>query len=59
MLACAWRIVILASGAREIEQSDRDNYAFACKMNISTAEHAAAKRYAWDLFYDIYGRTPE
>jgi hypothetical protein len=58
IMSCAWRIVIMASGARELEKSDRDNYLMACAASLSSADLAAAKKSAWDLFYAIYGRTP-
>lgn len=59
VMSCAWRIVILASGAKDIEKSDHDNYMLGCRMALSTAEQAEAKKTAWDLFYAIYGRVPQ
>jgi hypothetical protein len=54
--ACAWRMVILASGDPSVEQGDLDNYASACRMDLSTDEQQAARSTAEHLFILIYAR---
>lgn len=59
VMACAWRTVILASGAPEIEQSDRDNYVADCRKALSAGDLAMAKAMAWRLYIAVYGREPD
>jgi len=55
--ACAWRIVILVSGHRWVNQSDIDNYHEECSSNLSPEERAAATAQADQLFRRIYKRA--
>jgi hypothetical protein len=54
--ACAWRMVILGSGHREVDASDIANYQHECQSLISDQERAVALVKADELFRDIYKR---
>jgi hypothetical protein len=59
-LGCAWRIVILASGDPEVDDSDSSNLEF-CWDKLSASEKLASKAQAGRLFELIYKRniTPD
>ncbi len=54
--ACAWRMVILGSGHREVDASDVANYQHQCQSLIVDEERAIAFAKAEELFRDIYKR---
>ncbi|WP_237153336.1 hypothetical protein [Oryzibacter oryziterrae] len=54
--ACAWRMVIVASGDPSVERGDLDNYVSACRMGLSTDEQQAARTTAERMFILIYAR---
>ena len=54
--ACAWRIVILASGHHWVNQSDSDNYREECVSGLSPEDQASALAEADHLFSRIYKR---
>lgn len=54
--ACAWRFVILGSGASQVDQSDVGNYRTDCVENLKDDERAVAQRKAGVLFQQIYKR---
>lgn len=55
-LGCAWRIVILASGAMEADASDDGNHAADCgARHLDDRGFATAVRQARTLFLEIYG----
>lgn len=54
--ACAWRFVILGSGASQVDQSDVGNYRTDCVEKLNEDERAAAQRKANVLFQQVYKR---
>ena len=54
--ACAWRMVILASGHGSVDASDTANYQEDCRSLGSDQERAVALAKAEELFRDIYKR---
>ncbi len=54
--ACAWRMVILGSGHREVDASDIANYQHQCQSLIVDGERAVALKKAEELFRSIYKR---
>ncbi len=54
--ACAWRMVILGSGHREVDASDIANYQHQCQSLIVDGEWAVALNTAEELFRSIYKR---
>lgn len=54
-LGCAWRMVILASGSAELDDSDQANFQHYC-MRLTGAQLATAKAQAANLFQTIYRR---
>lgn len=57
-LACAWRIVILASGSPRVEDSDHRNWRYHCgRKALDEIAFATAVRQAQGLFAEIYGGT--
>ena len=54
-LACAWRIVIVASGASDLTAADVEARRLACG-DLSPPEQAAALAQAKSLFANIHGR---
>jgi hypothetical protein len=53
---CAWRIVILGSGRREVRHADIGKYRLDCVSRLSGQERAMALRQAETLFRQIYKR---
>ncbi len=54
--ACAWRIVIIASGHPKVDPSDTSNLTL-CERQLSPAEMTAATGAAHTLFRRIYKRN--
>lgn len=52
--ACAWRMIIIGSGNRQVDQSDVSNYRRDCYSNISAQERSVALTQAEALFKKIY-----
>jgi hypothetical protein len=52
---CAWRMIILGSGKKQVDESDTGSYGIYCKRLDKDAFKAARIR-ADNLFYQIYGR---
>jgi len=53
--ACAWRIVIIASGNPKVDPSDTSNLTL-CERQLSPAEMSAASGAAHTLFRQVYKR---
>lgn len=57
-LACAWRIVILASGSPRVDDSDHLNWTYRCgRKALDDMAFATAVRQARGLFAEIYGEA--
>jgi hypothetical protein len=54
-LACAWHIVIGASGHPDLAQADFDRRRRGCER-LSSTEQSAAQRQARTIFLIVYGR---
>lgn len=54
--ACAWRIVIVASGNPKVDQSDTSNY-MLCERQLTPADMLAANGQARPLFKRVYKRS--
>ena len=54
--ACAWRMVILASGHGNVDASDSANYQQDCRSLGSDQKRAVALSKAEELFLEIYKR---
>lgn len=52
--ACAWRLVIAASGHPKVDASDRDNVRIDCDQALAPEDRTAAARLAGRLFEKIY-----
>lgn len=55
-MGCAWRMVILASGSPELDDSDQMNFQQYCMRTLSGAQLATAKAQAATLFQTVYRR---
>ncbi len=55
VLACAWRIIVVASGAPAVVQDDTESRRRDCE-SLSPKDQAAAARQAKSLFQKIYGK---
>lgn len=53
VLACAWRYVILASGSRQVDDSDVSNKVLYCDKKLDAASRHAAKSQAEKLLKQI------
>jgi len=55
-VGCAWRIVILASGSAELDDSDQSNFQRFCMRDLTGTQLATAKAQAANLFMMVYRR---
>ncbi|QZN99513.1 hypothetical protein [Chenggangzhangella methanolivorans] len=57
LTGCAWRIVIVQSGASEVDQSDTLNLDVNCAAKLSRTEKQAAVAKAATIYKKVYGRA--
>lgn len=55
-MGCAWRMVILASGSADLDDSDQMNFQQYCMRTLDGAKLATAKAQAANLFQIVYRR---
>jgi hypothetical protein len=53
---CAWRAVIVSSGAKQVDQTDTSNFR-SCRNQLDDVDMAAANAKAQQIFRRVYKRA--